>query len=394
MARKNQPLIIGAAVFGVAALLFTMFILFSSGGSAPTPTPGDGKGPAPLETTKQVQYEAIRDIPPRTQLTSSLFRPVDADSSNAIPGALTTLDDLNGRLSNTTIGAGQVVTRVMTVDPVARVIPANIPIPPNMRAVAIFVNPNQTAAGLVDRGDRVDVIATHTFKVSTGPMQRVVGSDNVTSGRVIAQDLLVLAVDKSIAAKPIPTPVPGAPADAPAPGAPTAAESEPQPGAPIQDASMRVLLAAPIEVATRLVAAEQDGKLHVVIRNPSTTEQFPVPEAQEYPSRVVQNPMPQQAGGGGPKAGGTTNVSAPNSGSSDNSSGTTRRRRNSDDDMMGEPPPRLPAPNMNTEVNLPPAPIPPANNNAPSVPPPPAAAPEKEITVIRGTEKTRVIVPR
>ena len=385
MARKNQPLIIGAAVLGVLALLSTMFILFSGGGAAPTPTPGEGKGPAPLETTKQVQYEAIRDIPPRTQLTSSLFRPVDADSSNAIPGALTNLDDLNGRLSNTTIGAGQVVTRVMTVDPVGRVIPANIPIPPNMRAVAIFVDPNQTAAGLVDRGDRVDVIATHTFKVSTGPMERVVGSDNVTSGRVIAQDLLVLAVDKSIEAKPTPTPVPGAPADASAPGAPAATEPAPQQGAPIQDSSMRVLLAAPIEVAAHLVAAEQDGKLHVVIRNPSTTEQFPVPEAQEYPSRVVKNPMPQQQGGG------ETNVRAPNSGSSGNSSGTTRRR-NSNDDMMGEPPPRLPAPNMNTEVSLPPAAIPPATNNAPSVPP--AAAPEKEITVIRGTEKTRVIVPR
>ena len=381
MARNNRPLIIGAAVLGVLALLSTMFVLFSGGGPAPTPAPGTG--PAPIEQTKQVQYEAIRDIPPRTLLTSSLFRPVDADASNAIPGALTDLNDLNGRLSNETIGAGQVVTRTMTVEPVARVIPANIPIPPNTRAVAIFVDPNQTAAGLVDRGDRVDVIATHSFPVTTAPNQRIVGSAQVTSGRVIAQDLLVLAVDKSIAAPPKPTPLP---AGAQAPNAPPPADGAPPPvptpvppqGSPNPISSARVLLAAPIEVAARLVAAEQDGKLHIVIRNPSTTEQFPVPEAREYPSRVVQNPVPPA-----PK------TSANAGSSSDNT--PTRARRATNNDMMGEPP-VLPAPNMNTSVNLPPAAIPPANI-APSVPTP-APAPEKEITVIRGTEKTRVIVPR
>ena len=385
MARNNRPLIIGAAVLGVLALLSTIFVLFSGGGGpTPTPAPGDGTGPAPIEQTKQVQYEAIRDIPPRTLLTSSLFRPVDADSSNAIPGALTDLNDLNGRLSNETIGAGQVVTRTMTVEPVARVIPANIPIPPNTRAVAIFVDPNQTAAGLVDRGDRVDVIATHTFPITTGPNERVSGAAQVTSGRVIAQDLLVLAVDKSIAAPPKPTPLPAGaqnPNVPPPEGAPPAPTPLPS-GSPDPVSSARVLLAAPIEVAARLVAAEQDGKLHIVIRNPSTTEQFPVPEAREYPSRVVQNPMPPT-----PKTGGN-----PNSGSSNNAPTRTSTRRNSNQDMMGEPPPSLPAPNVNTSVNLPPAAIPPANNNAPIVPP--AAPPEKEITVIRGTEKTRVIVPR
>ena len=400
MARNNKPIIIGAAVLGALALLATLFTLFSG---PPAPNAAANTAGQPVaEKPQRTQFVAVRDIPPRTRLTRDLFQERVVDEDEVPPGAITDLTDLGARLSNRPIPRGAVITREATIEAVRRVIDADIPIPAGLRAVAIYVNPDQTAAGLVDVGDRVDVIATHRFPVAVGANQRVSGAAQVTAGRVVAQNLEVLAVDQSISAPP-PTPTPppaGAPGAPPAgapgaPAAPVAPTPAPPPG---QDRRTRVLLAAPIDVAARLVAAGEEGKLHIAIRNPSSADQFPVPEAREYPSRIVQVPVARTGGAAAASGGGSANA-----GNSGGGGGTSSRRSRDDSDSLAPPVPSIPAPSI--EVPPAPVPVPAGRGNGGSggsgLPAPGGGAPiiapapsENEVTVIRGTEKTRVLVPR
>ena len=75
---------------------------------------------------------------------------------------------LIGKVTAKKIEADTVLTGSVVGESLARVLPANIRIPSEkLRAVAIWVDPTQTAAGLVDAGDRVDVIAAHKLKIKT-----------------------------------------------------------------------------------------------------------------------------------------------------------------------------------------------------------------------------------
>jgi Flp pilus assembly protein CpaB len=265
------------------------------------------------------------------------------------------------------------------INSIARVVPANFAVREGLRAVAIWVDPNQTAAGLVDVGDRVDVISTHklsTAKQSTELYdQIVVGSTDFSSARTIAQDLEVLAVDKSITAASAPAPA------AAAPGAPGAAPPPPPPPPPPananQTARTRVVVATSPAVAATLVAANETGNLHITIRNPNSRERFPVAETRQYPSRVVNVPKPSAfrgRGGGGGNAGG--------------GGGGDRGRRPPVDRIPYGPLPMDPSPGSGA-AGVGTA-LPTGSMGGTPIPPPPSGS---EVTVIRGTEKTRVIVP-
>jgi Flp pilus assembly protein CpaB len=370
MAKNTVPIIIGAVLFGVLALGLTFYTLL--GGSAPTPSPGVQAGNAAAQTgPTSTFYRARRLIYPRTVITRDMLEESEGDAAK-IPGAITDPDAVIGHLANDIIQQNQVLTAQMVTTGIGRVIPANIAIPSGLRGVAVWVDPDQTAAGLVDVGDHVDVIATHELKMEKDGNQVIVGAAEVTSGRTIAQNLLVLAVDKSIqqyqpAASPGENgqgaPAAGAP---PAPGQPGAPPPGQQPArAPGAESRTRIILAATPEVAQRLVAANEQGKLNLTIRNPGSRDQLPLPEAREYPSRIAAGP-PQKA-------------AAP--AASSNNANARRDTGRYEPPMMA---PSFPAP----------APVPPAvivTGENPTTPPP---APDKDVTVIRGTEKTRVIVPR
>lgn len=417
MARNNQPLIIGAAAVGGLALLATLYTVLNGNSGPPVP-PGGGENAVQAQPALKTVYVARRDIPPRTALTSDLFAAKDVPEAEVPPGAVTDLNELRGLLSKQPIKIGDTATGSLTTPAVRRVVPANIAVPQGLRAVAIYVNPDQTAAGLVDVGDRVDVIATHKFALVVAPNTRIEGASQISTGRVIGQDLQVLAVDKSIAA---PTPAPAAPTD------PSAAGAPPPPGAPVPpaaptpapapgaDVRTRVLLAAPLDIAARLVAAGEEGKLHVVIRNPTGADRFPVPEVREYPSRLVAVPPARTNTGSAPAAsggsGGSGSVSRlrDENGGSGGYGGSSRRRNSGSSDSLPDlpvpqvetvPPARLPSGSGNSGGSNSGLPAPGLGNSggfgnsgqrAPIVPPVPQ---ENEVTVIRGTEKTRVLVPR
>lgn len=362
--QTKSPILLITVALGLLAIGGAAFMLMQS--PAPPPEqPVVAAAPTPTPEPREV-FVANRDIPPRTVVTSAMLRR-SLISENAPPDALTSLDDIATRITKEPIRFGETVKLTSFGPRLRRQVPANFEIPSGFRAVSIWVDPQQTAAGLVDIGDRVDVVATHRLQAEKQDNQIIIGAREFSAGRMIARNLLVLAVDKSISApEPVPTPVPQA---ATAPGANPATGGPPPVPTPVptplpEGNRTRVLLAAPPDIATRLVAANDQGKLHIVIRNPSDADAAEVPEAREYPSRTVFLPNANTGGGGG-------NADRP------------REPRGS-----AFAPPPLPAPDIQP---LPPAPT--GGTGPTDFPAPAPADPSKEVTVIRGTEKTRVIVP-
>jgi Flp pilus assembly protein CpaB len=380
MPRNNRPIIIGAAVLGALAIGLTLMMMLGrvGGGGAPAPAPGSGDAAAQTPSTPTTRLVAARDIPPRTVVTPDMVREEETDQDD--PAVLNNASELQtGRITTRPILRGEPITGSAMINTIARVVPANFAVPTGLRAVAIWVDPKQTAAGLVDVGDRVDVIASQKLTAVRQPTeafdQVVVGATEYTAGRTIAQDLEVLAVDRSIEQAAAPTPAPAG-AQPAAPGAaPPPPPPPPPPPAAGQTLRARVILAAPPIVAASLVAANEAGNLHVTIRNPNSRERFPIPETRQYPTRFVNIPKRQGGDGGGGGAGSPRGGGASNSG----------------DRVINNPfigPVTLPSPTTGT------------GGGGFSAPPPatgvggvPPAAAGSEVTVIRGTEKTRVIVP-
>lgn len=362
MAKNTTPIILGTVLFGVLAIGLTLYSLFG-GRSAEGPQPGPAEV-QPISAATQKVYIARRPIYPRTVITSDMLEESEIDSPP--DNAITHLNDLVGRLANDTIQVGQIITSDLLIPGVGRVIPANIAIPPGLRGVAIWVDPHQTAAGLVDVGDRVDIVSAHELQVEKADSQIIVGTAEYVAGRTIAQDLEVLAVDRSIsAARPANAPQ-NAEGEEGAPASPSA-----QPAQQAEDRT-RVILAASPEVAQTLIAANARGALHITIRNPESSDQFAIAETHEYPSRVANVPQPR------------AEVSVtPDSGAGEERPAQNRRSR------PGAPPsfePPLPAP------ALPPT-IPPYTPREQIPDPAPTPAMGKEVVVIRGSEKTLVTVP-
>ncbi len=359
--QRKSPVLLVTILLGVLALGATAFLLLGPKPGPAAPLPGAvaaAPTPTPAPTSRWV---ASRDIPPRTVISPAMMR--RDYRSGAVPvGAITSLDDVSGKLTREPIGAGETVLLSSFTPRLQRAVDANIPIPTGYRGVAIWVDPDQTAAGLVDVGDRIDVIATHKLSYEKAPRQYLIGAAAFTAGRTIAQNLLVLGVDKSIKAPaPTPTPVPGAaPAAAPTPVPPPAA-----PGT-----RTRVLVAALPDIAARLVAANDQGLLHVTIRNPSDGDAGLVPEAREYPSRLVTLPPEKTASTSG--------------GAGDGSGSRGRTFERVPQPLMPPISPVAPA----QPTTMPPMTVPPATGTAPTTPT------GAEITVIRGTEKSLVSVPK
>ena len=407
--QKKLPILPIAAGLGIVAIGGTALLLtMKPAPPAPAPVEGGATQVALAATptpVPEMRYIANRDIPPRTVLTSDMMRR-SAVSGPMPPGAIVSLDDVRGKITSKPIRSGDTITSDALISPLGRVIPANFTVPSGFRAVAVYVDPQQTAAGLVDVGDRVDVIATRKLTLAADkPDERVLGAKEITAGRTIATDLLVLAVDASLNAPPpvapAATPAPAAdaapaagqpapgqpalPADAApppasgnAPSDPAPAETRPADGAaaPASGAKIRVLLAAPLETASRLVSANADGMLHLVVRNPLDGDAERAPETREYPGRVIIDPSLKTKENSAPSG----NIAPSPFPMPDMPPVTVSQNTDS------APPMPMPVPNSNNSSGLGAMTMP--------VPSQPAAPTTREVMVVRGTEKTRVIVPK
>ena len=335
MQKSNQTAIIGVIIFGILAVGLTFYALTRSS-APPAPNPTQTTTTADNPATPKSYFVASRQILPRTRITRDMLMERQSDGHPIPANAITDPFQVVGKLANGILQPGQVFTTDATVQPVARVIPANIPVPPGLRAVAVWVNPTQTTAGLVDVGDRVDVISTNKMKGKTATSD----SMDFVSGRTIAQDLQVLAVDKSINS---------VPAD---PSKPAPAANNAQPAQNSDASRTRVILAATPQQAQRITAANEAGTLNIIIRNPGDTAVLPTGESLEYPVRLITTK--QAAAASAPAA--------------------PANNRN-----------RSPQPYFSLPVPQP-SPLPPATTTV--------SEPLNQVTVIRGTEKSMVVVPR
>lgn len=369
MAKNNTPVIIGAALFGLLALGLTAFMLMGRGGGGTPPPPV-----APVVNTT-TQYTARRDIPPRTLITMDMLEPQDVPKDKVAAGAITDPKTVVGKMSSDFVPHGQVVTSALVGDQLGRTLPASFPIQLGMRAMSIYVDANATLGGVVDVGDHVDVIVSH--KITITNTSNLGFSGDVRAARTIAQNLLVLAVDRSLnAPKPTPTPLPAAPGAAPAPPPP------PPPAATPPPAKTRIILQAPPDIAERLVAAQESGIIYLSIRNPTSPDNFAIPEITEYPVPFSRTAPPK------------AQTASTTSGTTTTSTSTRSSRRRGGGNEGGSSPMDMPVPVPPTN----PGSLAPNMTNFPgggTAPPNPNAIPpdSKEVTVIRGTEKTRVIVP-
>ena len=413
--QKKPPVLLIAVVLGIIAIGGTALLL--SRATQPTPVAaGGGAGTAvvaPVAPTPvpEVRYIANRDIPPRTILTSDMLRR-SAISGTKPPGAITSLDDVRGMITSKSIRSGDTVTKDSFIAPLDRANPARFSVPSGFRAVAVYVDPKQTAAGLVDVGDRVDVLVTQKLSIDKRPNQFIVGTKDFTAGRTVGTDLLVLAVEESLdSAVPTPTPPPAAPPPpaAGAPGAPLPADAAPPPdGAPPEvrpgnnvgpdananakdkpkpEGNIRVILAAPLETASRLVAANDSGVLHIVVRNPLDGDTERGPEVREYPSRTVTvaQTAPKLPSG----LGNLGNLGGANKGGS----------RAPAFDVPDLPPVTVSQTSSESPTKFPfVPPAPPQSGGIGGTGKPDTKAPEapqmRDVMVVRGTEKTRVLVPK
>jgi Flp pilus assembly protein CpaB len=337
MQKSNQTAIVGVIIFGILAVGLTFYAL--TRGSGPSPNANQTSATADTSATPKSYFVASRQIWPRTRITRDMLMERQSNGHPIPANAITDPFQVVGKLANGIMQPGQVFTTEATVQPVTRVIPANIPIPTGLRAVAVWVNPKETAAGLVDVGDRVDVISTNQLKGKTATSDSV----EFTSGRTIAQDLQVLAVDKSINA-------PTANGAQPAPAAAPAGGNNQQPEN--SDASRtRVILAATPQQVQRIAAANAAGTLHIAIRNPGDSMVLPTGESLEYPVHLISTKTAPAA---------SPAPAAP----------PVYNRNNQSGPYFPPPSPSLP-PAVTT-----------------------VTSPINEVTVIRGTEKTVVAVPK
>lgn len=336
MQKSNQTAIIGVIIFGILAVGLTFYALTRSSAPPPPKATQVSTAAADNSATPKSYFVASRQILPRTRITRDMLMERQSDGHPIPTDAITDPFQVVGKLANGILQPGQIFTTAATVQPVSRVIPANIPVPPGLRAVAVWVNPTETTAGLVDVGDRVDVISTNKMKGKTATSD----SMDFVSGRTIAQDLQVLAVDKSINSVQADPSKP-----APAPASNQSAENS-------DTSRTRVILAATPQQAQRITAANEAGTLNLIIRNPGDTAVLPTGEALEYPVRLITSKQAAAAS------------SAP--------AAPANNRGNQRAPYFPQPSP---------QSSLPPAAT-------------PISEPINQVAVIRGTEKSMVVVPK
>ncbi|HEV2644075.1 MAG TPA: Flp pilus assembly protein CpaB [Candidatus Elarobacter sp.] len=139
---RRIPLIVGLLL-----ALGTGVLMLNYLGSARTPAV------APARTV----YVAAHDVPARALLNDALVTEVKRPASEIDPDAVVDRKELAGKYSLITIPAGSVVTRSKIGLAGANALPARLPI--GMRAVSISIDKVKGVAGLIQPGDRVDVIA-------------------------------------------------------------------------------------------------------------------------------------------------------------------------------------------------------------------------------------------
>lgn len=217
---KRNMLLIVAAVLAAGAGLLT-FNYLSSGRHV-------------AEAPPRAVLVAAADIPAHTPLSSSMVNVVMRPSTDVDPNALSNPSDISGDVALGPIPAGAAITSSNTMHDEA---PAtNIHLMRGYRAISIPVDEVRDVSGLIQPGDKVDVIAVPPRIGSTQP-----------TASIILRDVTVFAVGGTIA--PL---TPGTP---------------PPPGTqPVPDVPRSVTLEVTPDQAELLAMADLNATLRLALR--------------------------------------------------------------------------------------------------------------------------------
>ncbi|WP_338333247.1 Flp pilus assembly protein CpaB [Acetobacter sp. LMG 32666] len=171
------------AVGGIGGLLFFRALM------RPVEKPA---GPPPVPTEQvMVATRTIHagDFVRKNSNIASRVFPVPKVPSGAVLATPADLDGVDGAIAQEEITQGGILRS-------SQIVRVNAPgflsaaLKPNMRAVSVQVSPVSSVGGLVQPGDRVDLILTQTMHASTGAQS--------VSARGIALGLRVIGVDQSL----------------------------------------------------------------------------------------------------------------------------------------------------------------------------------------------------
>ena len=173
-----------------AALVFLDDEAADSGSAAPVPAVVEAPSPPPPETREVLA--AARTLPVGSLLGDEDVATIELElaavrSTHIEAGDGSGTELLHGYAVREEIARGQAVAWPMVVGPGQRGFLAAV-LGPGMRAVTIRVGPATSHAGLVDPGDRVDVI------LSAGLVLH--DRERTVLARTIVEDVRVLAVDR------------------------------------------------------------------------------------------------------------------------------------------------------------------------------------------------------
>ncbi len=258
---QRYRVVIMLVLFGVLPVVAAFFVALSFLGEQEVePTQAEVKpvteeAPPPPEPpqTRQV-FAAARAMPAGTLIGEDdlitleldpdavrkehIIVPDEVVLEEIVPGEQAS-HPLRGHVVREALAEGAPLTRSAVVGPGHRGFLAAV-LRPGARAVTIRVGPATSHAGLIDPGDRVDVILTAELAVD--------GGDRSVFARTIVEDVRVVAIDRQV----------GSGADSPGGG---------EDGEIVRTEIMTATLEASPAQGDRLVLGEHEGRLSLAVRS-------------------------------------------------------------------------------------------------------------------------------
>ena len=257
---QRYRIVILIVLFGILPVAVAFFVALSylkgeaasPGASVALPDATEEEAPPPAKPpeTRKV-LAAARALPFGSLIGDEDLTALEIDlaavrKGHILPGEEEPAEVLRGYAVRVPIASGEAVMRSAVVGPGQRGFLAAV-LGPGARAVTIRVGPATSHAGLIDPGDRVDVILSAELETS--------GRDRSVLARTIVEDVRVVAVDRRVG-------------NGNRGGAPGGDGS----GSPDGEAAQRTeMITATLEVSPeqgdRLVLGEHEGKLSLAVRS-------------------------------------------------------------------------------------------------------------------------------
>jgi pilus assembly protein CpaB len=193
---------------------------------------------------------AAADIPVRTLVTPQMLQIKQLPADARHPKALTAPEQVNGKVTNLPIAAGE---QVLSTKFFARKEDSGLAfrVPPGRRAVSVNVSEVVTSGGLIVPGDFVDVIS-----IFPPGSQDEKGAQDMAG--LVLQNIEVLAIAQSLQGV--------SEVSGPAAALNTARNVDPKQDAVARPNARTATLAVTPEEAQKLILAEERGKIRLALR--------------------------------------------------------------------------------------------------------------------------------